>query len=77
MDQTYIKKLYETKDFADCSFVFPNEEGKEIKAHVLVLINASQIFRSMFLKSKEQSNEGYIKIEIKDIELSVFEDLIK
>lgn len=82
MDQQYFKSLYESKELADCSFVFPNEENKIIQGHVVVLSSASLVFRSMFLnltKATSQPNEGSIRhsIIVKNVTSSAFKALLR
>lgn len=78
MDQEFLKNLYETREFADCSFVFVKEDKKVIKAHVVVLAYASPVFRSMFESLKEEKyNKGCIKIEVTDVESGTFEELLR
>lgn len=73
MDQVDLNNLYETRDLADCSFVFPNENGKIIQGHSVILATQSPVFRSMFMK---ETGSSYI-INILDESTSTFESLLR
>lgn len=75
MDKSYLKKICESESYTDCSFKFPNEEGKVIKGHRVILSNVPS-FCELFENSESQSNEGYV-IEIKDVKSMVFKNFIR
>ena len=76
MDKSFLKKVCESEEFSDCSFIFPKEPGKVIKGHRLVLAAASPILNKLFQDSQTQSNEGCV-IEIKDVESTVFKNFLR
>lgn len=71
----YTKKkqaqLYETKDYSDCTFIFPSTNVK-IKAHKFLLMLNSPVFESMLFSDMAQS-----EILIEDIEPAIFEKFLK
>lgn len=64
-----MRKKYE---FCDVTFVFENEE---VKAHKLILAARSEEFKKLF--EPEMSNRRDARIDINDVELSVFKIMVE
>jgi hypothetical protein len=67
----HLLNLWNTKTLSDVTF---NCQGKSIKAHTLILASGSSVLAAMFQHNFKENQEKMV--EIKDINLEVFEALL-
>lgn len=66
-----LKKLFENKKFSDITF---NVQGREFKAHKVILAAHSQVFSAMFEHEMEEKRQN--GVEIIDVKPEVFQEML-